>query len=140
MLNGDVQQSVGQRRVGARRELQMQRRQLGGGRSARIDDDQLAAAPALLLEILHDRRHGLGRIAADQQDRLRAGDILERKRQPAIEAEGAQICGRRRCHAEAAVVVDIGGAQRDPRELAEHVGLLVGQPAAAKHPDRVAAV
>ena len=42
------------------------------GGAPRIDDDQPAAAAALLVEILHDRRHGLGRIAADQQDRVRA--------------------------------------------------------------------
>ena len=39
--------------------------------------------------------------------------------------------GRR--HAAPAVVVDLRGAERDPGELAQRVGLLVGQPAAAEH-------
>ena len=69
---------------------------LRGRGSARIDDDQPAAAAALLVEILHDRRHGLGRIAAGQQDRVRAAAIsCERERQAAIEAEAPQVGGRR---------------------------------------------
>ena len=50
----------------------------------------------------------------------------------------ARLPARRgRRHAPAAVVVDLAGAERDPGELAELVGLLVGQPAAAEHGDRV---
>ena len=60
------------------------------------------------------------------------GDVVERKRQAAIDAEGARRGGRRRRHAEPAVVVDVGGAERDARELAEQIGLLVGQRAAAE--------
>ena len=47
--------------------------------------------------------------------------------------------GARR-HAEAAVVVDVGRAERDARELAQQVGLLVCQRPAAEHGDGVAAV
>ena len=77
---GDMQQAVGEREIGARRDLQMQGGVLRGRRPARIDDDQFAAALPLGLEILHDRRHGLGGVAADQQNHLRAGDVFERKR------------------------------------------------------------
>ena len=39
------------------------------------------------LEVLHDRRHRLGQVAADEQDDVGVRDIVERKRQPAIESE-----------------------------------------------------
>ena len=66
---------------------------------------------------------------------------VERERQAAVDAEGARcVAAARRRHAVAAVVVDVGGAERDARELAEQVGLLVGQRAAAedcrRHPCR----
>ena len=43
-------------------------------------------------------------------------------------------------HAVAAVVVDVRGAERDPGELAEQIGLLVGQRARTEHADRVGPV
>ena len=49
-------------------------------------------------------------------------------------------CRGRRRHAEAAVVVDVRRAQRDARELAEQIRLLVGQRPAAEHADGIAAV
>ena len=56
---------------------------------------------------------------------------MPKARLPAVAAER---------HAEPAVVVDHGGAQGDPGELAEGVRLLVGQSAAAEAADPVAAV
>src|SRR6478609_575216 len=53
-------------------------------------------------------------------------------------APGARCDGRR--HAEPAVVVDVAAAQRDPDELAELVGLLVGQATAAEGTHGVASV
>ena len=64
-------------------------------------------------------------------------EIRQRERQPAVDAEGSDARRRRRRHAEPAVVVDIGGAERDPRELAQRIRLLVGQPAAAEDRDAV---
>ena len=116
----------------------MARRPLRRRRPPRIDDDQLAAVALLRLEVPHDRRHRLGDVAADEQDDVRVRDVGERKRQPAIDAERLDGGGRRRRHAEAAVVVDVRRAERDARELAEPVRLLVGQRAAAEHADRVA--
>ena len=62
------------------------------------------------------------------------GDVGERERQPAVDAERPVRRRCRRGHAEPAVVVDRRRPQRDPGELAERVGLLVGQPAAAEAP------
>ena len=68
----------------------------------------------------------------DQQDRLRLRDVGERERQPPVDTERPVGRGRRGRHAEPAVVVDGAGPQRHPGELAELVGLLVGQAAAAE--------
>ena len=69
-----------------------------------------------------------------------ASRSLEREREAAVDAE-RPVAGRRgRRHAEPAVVVDAGGAEGEPGELAELVGLLVGEPAAAEHGDGVGAV
>ena len=51
-----------------------------------------------------------------------------------LPAEAAEL------HAPPAVVVDLAGAERDPGELAELVGLLVGQSAAAEDRDGVGPV
>jgi hypothetical protein len=127
-----VQDAQRQREIRARRGLQVQCGQLGGGRAARVDDDELGAA-----EVLHERRHGLGRVAADQQHRVRVPQVLDRERQPAVHAERPRPGGRGRGHAEPSVVVDLRGAEGDAGELAEQVGLLVGEPAATEHRDGV---
>ena len=106
----------------------------------RIDDDQLASSEALRVEVLHDRRHRLGDVRADEHDRVRAGEIRDWKRQAAVETERPKACGRCRRHAEAAVVVDVRSAQNDARELAQLIDLLVGERAAAEDADRVATV
>ena len=129
-----------QDRVAAGHQPQVQRRLLGGRGAPRIDDDQLAASQALRLEVLHDRRHRLRDVGADEQDGVGLGDVGDGERQAAIEPEGAQARRRGRRHAEAAVVVDVRRAERDARELAEQVDLLVGQRAAAEDAHRVAAV
>ena len=95
---------------------------------------------AARVEVLHRRRHGVGRVAADQDDDVGLGDVAERERHAAVEPERPVGRARGRGHAEPAVVVDGAGAQRDAGELAELVGLLVGQRAAAEAADGVAAV
>ena len=104
-----------------------------------VDDDQPAAAAALLGEPAHQRRHGLRRVRADQQQGVGPAQVGERERQPAVDAEGAHPGGRRRGHAEPSVVVDVPGAQPDPGELSQRVRLLVGQAAATEDGDRVPA-
>ncbi len=76
-------------------------------------------------------------IAADQKHRRGPRNVLQRERQAAIDPERTQPRRGGRRHAEAAVVVDVGGPQRDAGEFAQHVGLLVGEAAAAEHADRV---
>ncbi len=111
----------------------------GGGPSG-IGHDQAAAGALLGLEVLHQRRHRFGGVGTCEQNYCGARDVLEWKRQPSIDAEGAHRRRGRRRHAEASVVVDVGRAEPDPRELAEQVGLFVGQRAAAEHGNGVAPV
>ena len=106
---------------------------LGGGRATRISDDQATTSGALRVEILHDRGHGFGGVGADQQDGVGTRDILEREGQAAVDSERPGPRCSPGSHAEAAIVVDIGGANREAGELAEHIGFLVGQAARAEH-------
>ena len=136
----DVEQAVGERRVRARADRQMPRRPCGRRRAPGVDDDERAACGLLRLEVLHDRRHRLGRVAANEQHDPGARDVVERERQPAVDAERTlQGAGGRR-HAESPVVVDVGRPQCHACELADQVRLLVGQRAAAEHADGVPSV
>ena len=112
---------------------------LRGRRAPRVDDDEPSGL-ARAEQVGDERRHRRGDIRTEQQDRARVVEVLDRERQPAVDAERAVSggCGGR--HAEPAVVVDARRAERDPGELAELVGLLVGEPATAEHADRVSTV
>ena len=63
----------------------MARRAVGG--LPRIDHDQRAAARLLIGQPPHEGRHGLGGVAADQQDGIGGREVRERERQPAVDAE-----------------------------------------------------
>jgi hypothetical protein len=121
-----------QRQVGPRHRLQEQVGSLGGRGAARVDHHQPAAPLAEPVEVARGRRHRLGQVGADQDQHVGPLDVGERERQPAVDPERLVGRARRRGHAPAAVVVDLAGAQRHPGELAEQVGLLVGQTTAAE--------
>ena len=57
-----------------------------------------------------------------------------------VDAECPHRSRSHRGHAEPPVVVDVGCPENDTGELAHQVGLLVGERAAAEHPDRLGAV
>ena len=139
-LDHQVQQTVGQCQVCAGHRLQVQARSLGGGGTARVNHDVGGTGCSPGVEVLHGRRHGGRRVGADEQDRPGLGQVRQGKGKSAVDAEGTVARGGGRAHAEPAVVVDHGGAQRDPGELAERVRLLVGQPATTEAADRVVAV
>jgi hypothetical protein len=137
ILDRDVQQAVCQREIGSRHVLQVQCGAAGGDRRAGTDDDEAPAIQTLVVEIGDCGRHRLRQVAADEQDRVGGGDVLEREGHSAVEPERALRGRRGGGHAKAPVVVDRGRAQPGACELAEHVGLLVGEPAAAEHAGRV---
>src|SRR5579875_155130 len=111
-----------------------------GRRRPRIRDDQTPTTPLLLVKVLHDWWHCFGRIGADEEDHLGVGDVLERKRQSAVESQGHHAGGRRGGHAEATVIIDVACAQHRTCELAEGVNLLIGKPASTENTDGVTAV
>ncbi len=133
----DMEHPVGQGQVRAGQRLQVQMGPGGRGRAPRVDHDVPRAVDPAGVQVLHGRWHGVGRVGADEQDGPGVGDVGERERQPAVEPERPVDRGRRRGHAEPAVVVDGRRAQRDADELAQRVRLLVGQPAAAERADAV---
>ena len=113
--------------------------EVGRGRAARVDDDE-PTGRASSREVPDEGRHRLGDIAAEQQDRAGGVEVGDGEGHPPVHPERPVGGGRRGGHAEAAVVVDVLGAQRDPGELAELVGLLVRQPATAEDGHRVRTV
>ena len=139
----DVDQAEEQGEVGAGRGLHVQALPVvgepRGRRAPRVDDDEPAGRLGAR-EVPDERRHRLGDVRAEEEDRGCPVEVLERERQAPVDAERAVAGGRRRRHAVPAVVVDAAGAEREPGELAEQVGLLVREAAAAEHADRVGAV
>ena len=129
-----------QRQVGAGCRLHVQAATLvcepRGRRAPRVDDDE-SAGRLRARQVPDERRHRLGDVRAEQQDRGCAVEVLERERQAAVDPERAVARRRRRRHAVAPVVVDAAGAEGEAGELAEQVGLLVRESAAAEHTDRV---
>ena len=77
----------------------------------------------------------VGGVAADQQDRLGAGNILQRERQAAIDPECAQAGrgGRRPCRSGRCSRCSRSAARRG--RICRAVGLLVGETAAAEDGD-----
>ena len=94
-------------------------------REARIDHDQLGAALLGVQQVQH--RHGmrLGRIAAEQEDRLGVVDVVEAIGHRPV-AEGAGDAGNRGGVADARLVVAVVGPPHR-HELAMQVGGLVGE-------------
>lgn len=78
----DVQQRVGDRQVGAGQRLQVQVGLAGGGGQPGVDHDQPAAPGLLVGQVPHQRRHGLGRVRADQQQGFRVAQVGQREGQP----------------------------------------------------------
>ena len=140
LVDDHVQEPQQQRQVRARRGLEVDAAAVvgeqRGRRPPRVDDEQAAGGPGGG-QVCDGGRHRLGDVAADEQHRLGAAEIRERERQSAVHPERAESGGGRRGHAEAAVVVDVRRAQHDPGELAQGVGLFVGQAAAAEDRDRL---
>ena len=135
-----VQHPQGQRQVTPRHRLHQHVGVRRGGGAARVDHHDAAAPLTQPVEVARRGRHGLGEVGADQDHDVGLLDVGEREGQSPVDAERAGGGRGGRAHAPPPVVVDLAGTDRDPGELAELVGLLVGQPAAAEDPDRVGAV
>ena len=123
-------------RIGAWRQLQMQRGRCAVG--VRRGSTTISAPPFCCWS-KYCMIGGMVSAALPPTSRMASasGDILQRKGQSPVQAERLDSRRRRRRHTEAPVVVDVRRAQRHTGELAEQVGLLIGQTAAAEHPDGV---
>ena len=88
-----------------------------------------------LPEVVRRDRRALGRVRAGDQHDLGLGEVGPGIR-GAVDAERQLVGGAGRDHAEPAVVVDVLRAERDARELAEHVRLLGDHRGAAVDGDR----
>ena len=108
-------------------------------RHPRIGDDQLAALVAAAPDVVGGDRRALADVGARDEHHLRLGDVGPRDG-AAVHAERQFVGGAGRNHAQAAVVIDVPGAERDAREFAEQVGLLGGQRRAAVDRDGILAV
>ena len=131
----DVREAEEEREIGAGGRLQVDAASLVGEpdrrRAPRVDHDE---APGVLRagEVADERRHRRGDVGPQQQDGRCGIQVAQGERHPTVDAERAvaRSCGGR--HAEAAVVVDAARAEREAGELAQLVGLLVREPAAAE--------
>ena len=101
---------------------------LRGGRGQAGVGDHEPAGVGRAHEVCEEGRHRLGGVGAEEQHRMRRPDVGHGERKAPVEAEAPDPRRRGRAHAPATVVVDLAGAERDPRELAQLVGLLVRRP------------
>jgi hypothetical protein len=138
-LDQHVQDCAEERRVGARTQSE---EDVGRAREwchTRVGDDQLRAAVACLPDVTRRDRGALGYVRAGDEDHVGEADVAPGVRR-AVDAERLLVRGARRHHAEAPVVVEVRRAEREPREFADQVRLLVVQRHARQHRKGVPAV
>ena len=135
----DVEDSVGQRAVASGTHRQEEVCGARDRRHAGIDDDDLCAVVARSPDVVGQDREAFADVRPGDDDRLRQRNVA-----PwiggAVDAERHLVGGACADHAEPAVVVDVGRAQRDARELADQVRLFIRHRGAAQHRERIAAV
>jgi hypothetical protein len=106
-----------------------------GAGEARIDHDQLGAVLLGVQQMEHRDRMGLGRVAADQENRFRVMDVVEAVGHGAV-AEGVGHARNRGRMADPRLVVDVVGAPKGG-ELAAEISLLVAELGRAQPVDRI---
>ena len=126
-LLGEVdQQAAEQRRIGAAADLQHQVGVVGRRGAARINDNELGAARALVGDdALIEHRVAPGRIGADQHDQVGGIEILVAARH-GVGTERAPMAGDGRRHAEPRVGIDIGRAEKALHQFVGDV-IVLGQ-------------
>ena len=104
-----------------------------------IHHDQLGPTVSGLPDVAGGDRGALGDVGPRNEHHLGEGNIRPRVGGP-IDAERLLAGRARRDHAEPAVVVEVGGADPEPGELAHQIRLLVGNRDPGEHGERVGAV
>ena len=131
-----VQDGVHQRRVSPGAHRQVEVGGAGDGGEARVDDDELRAPVARPPDVVGGDGAALRDVRAEHHHEVGAHDVGPRVGRT-VDAEGPQVAGPRGDHAEAPVVVDVPRADREARELAHQVRLLVGERRTGEHGDAV---
>ena len=140
-LLGDdgVHDRVQHRHIAAGPELQHMRRMAFQRLAARVHDDQRRAAFRRLLEIGGGDRVVLGRVGADDDQRIGIAGLVEGRGDGAGADAFQQRCDRGGV-AEARAMVHIVGAEPGADQLLEQVGLLVRPLGGAEAGERAGAV
>jgi hypothetical protein len=117
-----VQHRVEKRHVGAWQDRQMQVGRLRGHGAPRIDDDHPLTWPgrARGLDPPHHDRVGIGGVRSGDEQQVGLVDVLVAGGHR-VGAQRGLVARHRRTHAQARVGVQIVGADRDARQLVEHV-------------------
>ncbi len=134
-----MEHSAEQRRVGARTYGQEQVRCAGEWDDSGVLDDQLGAPVTCPPDVTGGDRERLGDVRTGDPHHIGERDVAPRVRCP-VDAERLLVPGAGRHHAEAAVVVQVRGVQREAGELSDEIALLVRQRNAGQHRERVVPV
>ena len=123
--------------AGADREEQV--RGSGERDDAGVLDDELRPPVAGPPDVARGDRERLGDVGPGDPDHVGERDVAPGVRR-AVDPERLLVADAGRHHAVAAVVVEVGGVEREPGELADQVALLVGERDARQHGEGVVAV
>ncbi len=100
------QQAVEQGEIGTRRDLQEEVRLRRRGRPARVDDDQLGARLDPFHHPQEEDRMAVGHVGADDQEHVRALEVVVRPRR-SVRAQRRLVTGARTRHAQPGVGLDL---------------------------------
>ncbi len=134
-----VEDRTEQRRIGAGPQPEEQVGRTGERGDARVGDDQLRAVVARPPDVARRDRRAFGDVRPRDEHDFGERDVAPGVRGP-VDPERALVRDAGRHHAEPAVVVEVRGAEREPRELADEVRLLVVERDARQHRERVVPV
>src|SRR5215472_4863208 len=122
----DMQHAEQQGEVSAGTQRKIQIRITRDRGHARIGDYQSSAMIAAAPYIVGRDRGALADVGPDNKQDFGLGNLAPRNC-AAVDPERQLVRGPRRNHAEAAVVVDVPGSQRDASKLAEQIRFLGGE-------------
>ena len=134
-----VQHGAEQRRVRTRPHREEEVGGAGERHHPRVLDDQPRAPVAGPPDVARRDRERLRHVRSGDPDHVGERDVAPRVG-VAVDAERLLVARPRRHHAEAAVVVEVGGVQGETGELADEVALLVGQRHPREHGEGIVAV
>ena len=134
-----MEDSVQERAVPTRPHGEQEVRRAADRRRAGVNHDDGRPVVPRAPEVVGQDRKTFADVRAGDDHAFRQGDVAPRIRRP-VRAKRLAAGRAGRHHAEAAVVVDVLGAERHPRELPHQVGLLVRERRARQEREGIAPV